>query len=404
MIPRNSIIFKSVLFLTLLFSNQNEQYVLLISFDGFRADYIDWYNTPNFDQLKLDGVKSEGLKPVFPTKTFPNHYSIATGMYIENHGLIGNNFFDQKLGELYTLKDRDIVEDERFYGGEPIWATAEKQGVKTASYFWVGSEANAGGAQPSIWKKYNEKRPFEARVDSVIKWFKMPSPIRPKLVLLYFHEPDKTGHHYGPKSGKTRNMVEKIDDLLGSIIKKTKSLDIYNQLNIIILSDHGMTETNKKKMIPLNKYINTKKIKVEGSGPYALLYSNDENELNKAFDNLKEVKHINIYKKNEIPKDWHFNDHYRIKDLLVLADEGWTLLENDHNVSAYFSKGNHGYDNKLKSMNAIFFAKGPYFKKNYNAPIINNIDIYPLIAHILNIIPNNKIDGKLENVQHILVK
>ena len=236
--PRNSIIFKSVLFITLLFSNHSDQYVLLVSFDGFRADYIDWFDTPNFDQLKIDGVKSEGLKPVFPTKTFPNHYSIATGMYIENHGLIGNNFFDQKLGEFYTLKDRDKVEDERFYGGEPIWATAEKQGVKTASYFWVGSEANAGGAQPSIWKKYNQKRPFEARVDSVIKWFKMTELNRPRLVLLYFHEPDETGHHYGPKSRKTRRMVEKIDNLLGSIIKKTKTLDIYNQLNIIILSDH----------------------------------------------------------------------------------------------------------------------------------------------------------------------
>ena len=395
---------KGILFLSLLFPNQKEQYVLLISFDGFRADYIDWFNTPNFDQFKINGVRSEGLKPVFPTKTFPNHYSIATGMYIENHGLIGNNFFDQKLGEFYTLKDRNKVEDERFYGGEPIWTTAEKQGLKTASYFWVGSEANAGGIQPSIWKKYNEKRPFEARVDSVIKWFKMPKPIRPRLVLLYYHEPDKTGHKYGPKSANTKRIVEKIDELLGSIVKKLNTLDIYDQLNIIILSDHGMAETNRKKIIPLNKYINTQKIKIEGSGPYALLYSDEKDELDIAYNNLKKVENINTYKKNKIPKYWHFSNHYRIKDLLIVAKEGWTIVESDYDISTYFSKGNHGYDNSLKSMKAIFFAKGPYFKNNYNAPIINNIDIYPLIAHILNIIPNKDIDGKLENVINILKK
>ena len=399
-----SFLFKSVFFLTLLSANKNDQYVLLISFDGFRADYIDWYDTPNFDQIKLNGVKAKSLKPVFPTKTFPNHYSIATGMYIENHGLIGNNFFDEKLKQFYTLKDRNKVEDERFYGGEPVWATAEKQGIKTASYFWAGSEAKAGGAQPSIWKKYNERLPFEARIDSVINWFKMPDSIRPRLVMLYFHEQDKTGHRYGTQSDKTKSIVEKMDLLLGNIIKQIKHLDIYNKLNLIILSDHGMAETSNKKIIPINKYINTKKIKIEGSGPYALLYSDDKNELNKAYNNLKKIDKINIYKKKDIPKYWHFSNHYRIKDLLIVAKEGWTILESDHGLSSYFSKGNHGYDNNLESMAAIFFAHGPSFKKNYDAPIINSIDIYPLIAHILNIKSYHEIDGKLENVINILAE
>ena len=256
--------------------------------------------------------------------------------------------------------------------------------------------------QPSIWKKYNQKRPFEARVDSVFKWFNMPEAIRPRLILLYFHEPDKTGHQYGPKSIKTRKMVEKMDELLGSIIKKMKPLNIYDQLNFIILSDHGMVETSKKKIISLNKYINTKEIKIEGSGPYALLYGDNKYELDKAYKDLKKVNNINIYKKEQIPNDWHFNNHYRIKDLLIVAKEGWTILEKEQNITTYFSKGNHGYDNKLKSMNAIFFATGPYFKKNYIAPIINNIDIYPLIAYILNIKPYDKIDGDIKNIKNIL--
>ena len=153
------LIFQLVLFFTLGAAG-DRPYVLIVSFDGFRSDYVDWYNTPNLDKIKSNGVMAKQLKPVFPTKTFPNHYSIATGMYVENHGLIGNQFFDKKLNEFYQMKDRKKVEDERFYGGEPIWSTAEKQGLKTASYFWVGSEAQAGGHYPSIWKKYDQNNPL----------------------------------------------------------------------------------------------------------------------------------------------------------------------------------------------------------------------------------------------------
>ena len=206
----NLLILISVLFITPLFPNSNDQYVLLISFDGFRPDYVDWYNTPNLDKIKSNGVMAKKLKPVFPTKTFPNHYSMATGMYVENHGLIGNQFFDKKLNEFYQIKDRKKVEDERFYGGEPIWSTAEKQGLKTASYFWVGSEAQAGGHYPSIWKKYDQKQSFDARIDSVTKWFNMPIENRPRLVMLYFHEPDNTGQKYGPKSNENKRMVESV--------------------------------------------------------------------------------------------------------------------------------------------------------------------------------------------------
>lgn len=179
-----------LILITLLFGNTpKDSYVLLISFDGFRADYLDWYDTPNFDRLAEQGVKADGMKPVFVSKTFPNHYSIATGMYIENHGLIGNYFYDEKLDEYFTLSDRSKVEDARFYGGEPIWVTAEKQGVKSASYFWAGSAAAVGGVRPGIWKEYDHDFPFPARIDSVAKWFSLPEEKRPHLIMLYFHEP-----------------------------------------------------------------------------------------------------------------------------------------------------------------------------------------------------------------------
>ena len=391
------------MFLTLLSANKNDQYVLLISFDGFRADYIDWYDTPNFDQIKLNGVKAKSLKPVFPTKTFPNHYSIATGMYVENHGLIGNQFFDKKLNEFYQTKDREKVEDKRFYGGEPIWSTAEKQGLKTASYFWVGSEAQAGGHYPSIWKKYDQKQSFDARIDSVIKWFEKPIKNRPRLVLLYFHEPDNTGQKYGPRSKENKLMVESVDRTIGNILNKLKTLTIYKKLNVILVSDHGMTEIDKTKKIVLSKYIDTKKIKMEGSGAYTLLYSDENNEIEKSYLKLKQLSNIDVYKKENIPDKWRFKRHHRIKDILIVAKEGWTILRDNLEGSYYFySKAAHGYDNDLQSMQAIFFAQGPAFKKDYTISSINNIDIYPLIAHILNIKSYHEIDGKLENVINLL--
>ena len=391
------------MFLTLLSANKNDQYVLLISFDGFRADYIDWYDTPNFDQIKLNGVKAKSLKPVFPTKTFPNHYSIATGMYVENHGLIGNQFFDKKLNEFYQMKDREKVEDKRFYGGEPIWSTAEKQGLKTASYFWVGSEAQAGGHYPSIWKKYDQKQSFDARIDSVIKWFEKPIKNRPRLVLLYFHEPDNTGQKYGPRSKENKLMVESVDRTIGNILNKLKTLTIYKKLNVILVSDHGMTEIDKTKKIVLSKYIDTKKIKMEGSGAYTLLYSDENNEIEKSYLKLKQLSNIDVYKKENIPDKWRFKRHHRIKDILIVAKEGWTILKDNLEGSYYFySKAAHGYDNDLQSMQAIFFAQGPAFKKDYTISSINNIDIYPLIAHILNIKSYHEIDGKLENVINLL--
>ena len=394
--------------LTFLFSNTpNDSYVLLISFDGFRADYLDWYNTPNFDRLAQQGIKADGLKPVFVSKTFPNHYSIATGLHIENHGLIGNHFYDEKLDEFYTLSDRSKVEDARFYGGEPIWVTAEKQGVKTASYFWVGTEAPIGGAQSSIWKKYDHDFPFNARVDSVAKWFSLPEEKRPHLIMLYFHEPDGTGHRYGPKSPETEAMIDSMDAIMGKIMTAMESLDIYPKLNIIVIADHGMAAISPERAIDLTDYVDLKGITQESSGPYAFLYSKEQRKLDHIVSKLKSIPHLSVYKKDEIPDRYHFKNHYRIKDILLVADEGWYILDKkyygaDKLSLKFLQGGTHGYDNELRSMHALFIADGPAFKDGYSRASLENIHIYPLIAEILGIKPYEKIDGKLEEVRDLL--
>ena len=387
---------------------ENRSYVLLVSFDGFRADYLDWYDTPNFDRLAQQGVKADGLKPVFVSKTFPNHYSIATGMFIENHGLIANYFYDTKLDEYFTLSDRSKVEDSRFYGGEPIWVTAEKQGVKTASYFWAGTEAPVGGVWSSIWKRYDHDFPFSARIDSVAKWFSLPQSRRPHLVMLYFHEPDDAGHRYGPKSTEAEAMVDSMDSIMGNIMKTMESLEIFPNLNIIAVADHGMTAISPERTIDLSGYVNLLGIKQEGSGPYAMLYGEDNQKLNTIVKKLKKVPHISVYKKEDIPERYHYKNHYRIKDVLLVADEGWFILDKKYHGADIFKLkflqgGTHGYDNELRSMHAIFLADGPAFKDGYSRPTLENIHIYPLIAEILGLTPNDKIDGNLDKIRDVLI-
>jgi alkaline phosphatase D len=379
----------------------------MISFDGFRSDYLDWYDTPNMDRFTSEGVRAKGLIPVFVSKTFPNHYSIATGLYAENHGLIGNHFYDPLLDDDYSLSDRSKVEDPKFYEGEPIWVTAEKNNIQTASYFWVGSEAPINNTYPTRWKRYEHDFPFNSRIDSVVNWFSMPKKQRPKLCLLYFHEPDHTGHETGPKSDETAMMVHEIDSLFGTLITKLEQLPISKNLNILVVSDHGMTEISSERTIDLSNHIESSKMKQEGSGPYSLLYDMDKNEIGDIVDKLNTVPKISAYAKKDIPDRYHFKRHHRIKDILVIADEGWYIknqaISSASKVGAYIPKGGtHGYDNQLKSMHALFIANGPAFKKGITVPPFENVNIYPLICQILNIDPNKNIDGNLENIIHIL--
>jgi len=379
---------------------ENDQYVLLVSMDGFRADYLEITDTPNFDKMAKNGVQSEGLKPVFISKTFPNHYSIATGMYAESHGLIANSFFASDLDKHYSIRDRESVENGDFYGGEPIWVTAERQGVKTASYFWVGTEAAVAGVYPSITKRYDQKVPFDDRIDSVMTWFSLPISHRPRLVMLYFHEPDWTGHEYGPSSAETADQIQRMDGIMGSIMEKAEKLSIADKLNVLVVSDHGMTELNQEHIIDLSAYTDFSDVTMAGAGPTVFLSSDSRKRLTTVYNDLQQLPNAQVYWKRDIPKRWHYRDHERIPEVLIVAEEGWTLMPMGHGPE--MPKGDHGYDNELTSMQAIFVADGPAFKSGYSRKEFENIHIYPLLAHILGLEPYQGIDGDLNVVKDLL--
>ncbi len=395
------IIVITVAFLCSSFSNKrggtsNEPYVIMLSMDGFRWDYASRVPTPNLDLLAKNGVTTPYVVPAFPSKTFPNHYSMATGLYPDNHGIVSNNFYCPDLKMVYRIGDREMVENSAFYGGEPIWVTAERQGITTASYFWVGSEAPIKEIQPTYWKKYDHSFPFSNRIDTVIRWLSLPEKERPRLIMLYFDEPDSTGHNPGPNTPELDKMIIKLDSLVGVLVQRLSDLPIAKKINLIVTSDHGMTELSTERYVDLGRHVRREWVeRRHGSNP---LFSIQpiEGKRDYVYNLLKGVKNIQVWKAGEVPARFNYGNNPRVLDLIVLADSTWSVGWGSPN-ERYYTGGAHGWDYAQKDMHTIFYATGPAFKKGHVHTPFEVVDLYPLIAKILGIKPA-KVDGKLERV------
>ena len=383
----------------------------MVSFDGFRYDFTNMADTPNFDGVAAEGVKAEALIPVFPSLTFPNHYSIATGAYAGTHNLTGNSFYDKKFREKYSLYKQETVRDAKFYKSEPIWVTAERQGVNAASFFWVGSEAPIKGYSPSIFKHYDGSVPFKSRIDSVISWFQLSEKKRPQLVMLYFSEPDHTGHNWGVNTPEIVEAVEKMDDLLGYLLQSLETLEIFSNLNLIIVSDHGMTNVSENKRIVLDDYISQMKyLYINGRGTHVQfdLKKGKKKYGKTLFKELQKIPHCNVWEKNAIPERFHFNNN-NTGEFLLLADEGWLITTQSAMDEDEFTLGGmHGYDPQLPNMHGIFYALGANIKSNLQIQAFENIHIYPMICNLLNIDPysgkKDSPDGEIQILNHILIE
>ena len=376
-----------------------KNYVLIVSFDAFRWDYNKIYKTPNLNKLASEGVKADRLISSFPTVTFPNHYSIATGLYPDHHGLINNTFFDPELNLMYRIGDRKAVENPAFYLGEPMWITAKKQGLKTASFFWVGSEAPIQGMQPDYWKKYDSKVTYSERIDTVIKWFSLPEEKRPRLVTLYFDEPDATSHDFGPVSPETGEIVNHLDSLLGYLRQKLSQLDIAKQVNLIVLSDHGMEQLSAERYINLKSIIPERMIGgIWGGNPVYTIKPN-EGKKDSILMLVNNTRGVKAWKNEDVPARWHYGTSPRIPGIVVVADSSWYISTRP--LVGTLNGGAHGYDNRNPDMFAMFCAAGPAFRKGYTVEEFNNVDIYNLVCKILNITPA-KNDGDFSHVKELL--
>lgn len=377
--------------------------VLLVSFDGFRADYCSRASTPNFDAFCNDGVKADGMIPVFPSKTFPNHYSIATGLYPGHHGIIGNTMYDSSRRQWYRASDRQAVEDATWYGGEPIWNTAMKHGLKTGTVFWIGSEAAIQNKRPDHWLPYDKQMPYHARVDSVIKWMTLPADRDVDFATLYFENVDQAGHDYGPSSDSVKAAVQKADETMGYLMSQLKAHGLWNTTDVIVVSDHGMTDLTKEKVISIDSLINMDDLDYIVRDPMTLIQPKP-GRLNKVYSELRgHENHYKVYLRSALPKRYHFGDNQRISDIVLVCDLPYTLVTTKtykHFVES-LPAGNHGFDNSEKDMRAFFAAEGPDFNPGYRSEAFPNVDIYSLICHLLGIPPAPN-DGSYEDVEPMI--
>lgn len=374
--------------------------IILISFDGFRWDYIDMAETPNLDRLVANGVRAGSLIPSFPTKTFPNHYTIVTGLYPDHHGVVANNMYDPEFDARFSLGDRDAVADARWYGGEPIWVTAEKQGQITATFFWPGTAAAIGGVRPTHWRPYDGSVPNSERVARVLEWIRLPEDERPTFLSLYFSDVDDLGHEFGAESPEVIQGIAQMDSLLGQLLQGLDEDGVTAQVNFIVTSDHGMTDVDPEHVIVLDDYIDLSVVDIVDRGPVLAVRPAAGRE-REVYENLAGVSGMSLYWKSDIPERLHYSDHRRITPIVGIADEGWTITTAAALARRGVKTGHHGYDNALLSQHGTFIASGPAFRSGIVVEPIENIEIYNIMAHILGLEPAPN-DGDLDRVRHML--
>ena len=376
---------------------QKRNLTIVVSLDAFRWDYPTIYNTPWLDSIAANGVAAT-MVPSYPSSTVPNHFTLATGLVPDHHGIVNSQFWAPEKGELFSMGDSATRYNPYYFGGEPIWVTAKKQGVKSASIYWVGSDVAIQGLYPDYYLRWdNEPRlTYPQRVDEALRIAKLPESERPSLLMVYFDEPDWTTHHYGPVAEESEAVIEQLDSLMGILYRGLKELDY--GVNLIVTSDHGMTEISDEKFISIEQTVNPDWVeRIVSTNPTSIFCK--EGCRDSLFEQLSKVKHISVWRKEEVPAHLNYGTSNHLGDIIVAPDLGWQFATTPRGLN-----GAHGYDINEPDMQIIFRACGPDFKRGYTLPhSFSNVDLYSILAELLKIEPA-KTDGSLEKVQELFSK
>jgi predicted AlkP superfamily pyrophosphatase or phosphodiesterase len=376
-------------------------YVILISADGFRYDLADKYHAENIIRLRSTGITAEFMKPVFPSLTFPNHYSIATGEYASHHGIVDNTFFDPSGNRIYTMGNRKVVEDSSWYGATPIWVLAEAQGMLTASFYWVGTEAAIRGFRPTYFYKFNTQISMEDRIRDTRNWLLLPEEKRPHLITFYIPDVDHQEHMYGVDSRQTEDAVHYVDRSVAMLVRTIDSLNL--PVNYIFLSDHGMTDIDTVHTLSIPTTVDTSRFVILNSLTLVHIYAKNKKDILPAYNKIKDsAKGYDVYLATNTPVRWHYNkldDRFnRIGDIILSAH-----IPKVFNLSRHsFPVATHGYDPEYSLMHATFYAWGPAFKSEYKIKGFENINVFPLITNILNLKITSPIDGNIRVLKPVL--
>ncbi|KAL2914360.1 hypothetical protein HK105_206132 [Polyrhizophydium stewartii] len=371
--------------------------VLLVSLDGFRADYLERGLTPNIKRIADGGVRAEYLKPSFPSVTFPNHYTLVTGLYPESHGVVGNVYFDPERNESFSYADPRKNGDGFWWdGGEPIWVTAERQGKVAATCMWPGSEAPIRGIRPTFWLRYNGSLTIDDKINHVLAWLDLPAKQRPSFLSLYIPEVDGAGHTGGPFSSEVAAALRFVDDAIGRLFEQLRHRGIADTINIVIVSDHGMEETSRDRVVFLDDYIDVAETFNFGNGPIWSIYPSGD--VDTTFEQLssgaRKHGHFEVYRRAQMPEEFHFRLSPRIAPIILVPEIGWSVVESRVGYdSAHppFPRGMHGYNNSDESMRALFVAHGGAFRQTLGetsvVPAFPNVELHQLLATLMGIRP-----------------
>jgi predicted AlkP superfamily pyrophosphatase or phosphodiesterase len=362
--------------------------LILISIDGFRWDYLQRHDAPNLKLLAAAGVHATRLSPSFPSKTFPNHYTLVTGLYPQNHGIVANWFYDPADNAKF---DMSKTESRWWAGGEPVWITAEKQSVRSACFFWPGSEAELHGVRPSFFKPFDKKLKAADRVDGLLAWLALPPDQRPKLATLYFDIVDDMGHRFGPTAPETAAAVKEADDAVARLLAGLERLGLRGSANFVIVSDHGMSEVSPEQTVFFEDMMDISQVRVEATGPYGGVRPKAGVDIAPLVAGIraKAPPQVKVYLREEVPARLHYSRGASIPPILLIADDHWQVEERGRWSLAWSkgSKGTHGWDPATSNMGALFIASGPAFKHGVEIPDVANIHVYNLLCAVLGIKP-----------------
>ena len=371
---------------------EQEQSVVLISIDGFRWDYIEKHDAKNLKIISEQGVRATKMRPVYPTKTFPNHVSIITGLLPVNHGIVDNRFCDTERNECYKMgKGKD---DSTWLNGIPLWNLAQMQGVKAATYFWPESDARFNGMLPDYFYHYSKHSDYQKRVDQIIQWLSLPKAQRPRLVVSYFSLVDSMGHEYGPDAQQTYDAVQQLDSLMADLHTRLKALD--ENINLVIVSDHGMASVDPSMSIKIDSLPKDDNFMVQNTGPRVLYYAKPNSKADiKGFSKklAKAADGRYIVLTDQQKRDYYYDKGPRVGDIVLQTTAPRVFT--DSKMASYL--GTHGYA-YTDDMAATFIATGPAFKRHVQLDEVNNLDVYPLIAKLLGLKILSPIDSDGETL------
>ena len=379
--------------------------LILVSIDGFRPDYLRRGVTPTLSGLIGEGAfAAQGMQPSFPSVTFSNHYTLVTGLTPDHHGIVNNTMVDPEIPDvLFTLSNPAALGDRRWWDqATPLWVSAERQGLRSATMFWPGSETDIQGVRPSDWRAYDARLAPEKRVDAVLEWLDRPAATRPDLVTLYFEAVDRAGHGYGPQGEQTTAAVASIDRALSLLVAGLQSRGLYDRTNLVVVSDHGMAPISAQRVVLIDDMLDTASVqRFAAYGPLVGFTPLPGREAEVRQRLAQPHDHVQCWPKDELPKRFDYGQNRRVPPFVCLADIEWALATRESLARNPPAGGAHGFDPADPQMAALFIGRGPAFLPATRVGPFANVDVYPLLAQLLGIRPQPN-QGHLETFGKVL--